>query len=422
MKGRKKIILLLGCMFIFTVSGFSIAGAQLPKIRVIMMSGSECDGMQKVAEAYIKETGNPVVVEGLGRGEYHAILPVHLFSASPGFDIAWIQNTWLAEYAEAGVLEPLDEFVQASEGYNIEDIFGVGRYKGKTYAIPTDVSTFFLFYRKDLIKEPPQTWKELLEVAKKFSKSQNPQSPTKYGITGDYITGEVLPQTWWNIMWSMRGEVIDKSGEVVVNKNGALEAGRYFEKLARMELVPPNLTQVGWDDHINHFVNGDAAMIVPGWNAAYTALPVAGGFGKYMKATLIPGVKQEDGSIFRTPYAHSWNFVIPAASRHKKAAWEFFKFATSKQGMIIYAKTGLGNPPRESVLMSPEMAEMRPDFLLMGRTLRDAGWFPPVTYFGKIFDALDVALAEIVNLMKSPKDALDRAARLILEAKKAAEY
>lgn len=396
-------------------------GSEVPEIRVIMMSGSEHEGMKKVAEAYMEKTGNPVVVEGQGRGEYHAVLPTQLFSRSTGFDIAWIQNTWLPEFAEADALLALDDFLHdeslTASDYNIEDIFGVGVYKGKTYAIPTDVSSFFLFYRGDLIQDPPETWDDVYKLAKEFSRATNPDSPTKYGITGDYITGEVLPQTWWNFMWSMGGEVIDKDGNVVVDQGGALEAGRFMYQLAQEKLVPPNLSQIGWTDQEDQFINGDAAMIVPGWNAAYFSIPSKGGtYANQLKATVVPGVRQSDGTIRRTPYAHSWNFIINGASLHPKEAWQFLQFATSKEGMLIYAKTGFGNPPRASVMGDPEIQKERADFPLLLETLQDAGWADPVVYFNKIFEALDIALAEILNLRQTPEEALKEAARKIREA------
>jgi multiple sugar transport system substrate-binding protein len=277
---------------------------------------------------------------------------------------------------------------------------------------------FFLIYRKDLIKDPPQTWEELFELAKRFRKATNPDSPTPYAITGDYITGETLPQTWWNIMWSMGGQVIDANGNVVVDEDAAVKSAQYLYRLAQEKLVPPNLTQVGWTDHEDQFINGDAAIIVPGWNAAVSTIPAKGGkYADQLASTLIPGTKQPDGSILRTPYAHSWNFVINGASKNPEAAWQFMQYATSKEGMTIYAKTGLGNPPRESVMGGPEIQKERPDFAIMLESLTFAHWADPVVYFNKIFEALDIALSEIINMRQTPEQALEEAARKIREAK-----
>jgi len=390
-----------------------------PKVKVIMMSGPELEGIKKLAELYEKKTGNTVEVEGLGFGEYHSVLPIKLFAGDKSFDICWIQNTWVPEYGSAGTLEPLNEYIAATPGYEFLDYTPIartaGEFEGKIYALATDAHPMLLFYREDLISKPPETWDELFEVAKQFSQTTNPDSPTKYAITGDYVTGEVLPQTWLNIGWSMGGDIIDKSGRVVINNEGAIEAGRYFEKLAKIGAVPPNLTQVGWDEMTRQYLDGRAAMIVPGWNAVYGSLK---GKGKPLGMALIPGTRQVDGSILRTPYCHTWNLAINASSAHKKAAWQFLKFATSKEGLAYYAKVCVGPaaPPRSSVMSDLEVLSVRPDYPLLLETYKFARYFPKVVRYGKVFEAMDKALAEILNLRKSPEDALNVAAEEIKAA------
>ncbi len=313
-----KIILFVIAILLCTSS--ILFSQEKPAIKVVMMTGPDQEGWSQVAEIYTKETGYPVIVEGQGRGEYHASLPTQLFSRSKAFDIVWILDTWIPEFAEAGVLMPLDEYTQDPE-YDASDLLPVGVYKGIRYAVPVDYSHFYIYYRNDLIQEAPQTWDELYETANKFSKAINPDSPTKYGITGDYITGEVLPQTWFNILWSFGGDVIDENGNVIVNNEKAIMAAKIWEKWAKEGILPPNITQLGWNDHVDQFVNGDAAIIVPGWNAGYYDIPRhSGPYANSWTAALLPGYKLEDGSINRTIYVQSWSFAVNAASEHKEEA------------------------------------------------------------------------------------------------------
>jgi len=392
-----------------------------PTIKVVMMTGPDQEGWSQVAEIYTKETGYPVIVEGQGRGEYHASLPTQLFSRSKAFDIVWILDTWIPEFAEAGVLMPLDEYTQDPE-YDASDLLPVGVYKGIRYAVPVDYSHFYIYYRNDLIQEAPQTWDELYETAKKFSKAINPDSPTKYGITGDYITGEVLPQTWFNILWSVGGDVIDENGNVIVNNEKAIMAAKIWEKWAKEGILPPNITQLGWNDHVDQFVNGDSAIIVPGWNAGYYDIPRhSGPYANSWTAALLPGYKLEDGSINRTIYVQSWSFAVNAASKHKEEAAKFLKWATSKRGLTLFAETGLGMPSRQSVLKNPDLQEKRPDFQLALNSFQYVRYAPQVTFFSSIFSALDVALMDILNGKASAEDALNNAAKKISEAQEKAK-
>ncbi len=50
------------------------------------------------------------------------------------------------------------------------------------YMFPTDISSESLVYRTDLFDKKPETWDELVEMAKKFTRSINPDSPTEYGF------------------------------------------------------------------------------------------------------------------------------------------------------------------------------------------------------------------------------------------------
>src|SRR5690606_34014905 len=102
-----------------------------------------------------------------------------------------------------------------------------------------DISTLFLYYRTDLISEPPNTWDEVLELARQFSQAQNPDSPTPYGLAFDGVVGETLPETFYNFMWAFGGEIVDEEGNPAVDGPGAVAAGEYWKTLAEEELVPP---------------------------------------------------------------------------------------------------------------------------------------------------------------------------------------
>ncbi len=386
-------------------------------VKVIMMTGQDEEGWRILAGQFKQQTGQEVVVEGQGRGEYHSALPTQLFAKANSFDIMHVIDTWVPEFAEAGVLEPLDRWVNAVPDYDPGDLLPVGVYKGARYAIPVDYSHFYLYYRSDLITQPPQTWDEAYEVATKFSQSANPSSPTKYGITGDYITGEVLPQTWLNVLWPMGGDIIDKDGKVIVNNEQGVAAATMWSKWAKEGLVPPNLSQIGWNDQIDQFANGQAAMILPGWNAAYIFLPDAkGAYSDKWKAALVPGVKQADGSIKRNIYVQSWSFAMNAASPCKEEAAKFLMWGTSKAGLKAFGATGKGMPSRKSVLSDPVLLKQRPDFALAAETFPYVQYAPQITYWSKVFQALDVALADVLNLSAEPKAALDEAAKRIEQA------
>src|SRR5690606_41603606 len=56
-------------------------------------------------------------------------------------------------------------------------------YKGKVYGIPRAFSSQTLIYRSDLIEDPPETWDELVETAKRVQEEN--EGMYGFGISGE---------------------------------------------------------------------------------------------------------------------------------------------------------------------------------------------------------------------------------------------
>jgi len=84
-------------------------------------------------------------------------------------DVAQLGNTWIAELAALGALEPLDERIAAMPELRREDFFAgvwdTNVVDGVTWGLPWYVDTRLLFYRSDLVAGagvpwPPRSWDE----------------------------------------------------------------------------------------------------------------------------------------------------------------------------------------------------------------------------------------------------------------------
>lgn len=398
----------------------------LPLVKVVIMSGPEADGMKKVAEAYTELTGNPVEIVEQGRDTYLTLIPTQLLSGTDAFDLAFIQSTMVGELAQAGAILPLTPYLDAlteeeAQDVDLDDVLVPAMYAGEVYGLPTDISTLFLFYRSDLIPEPPDTWEETLELARQFSQSQNSASPTPYGIAFDGVPGESLPETFYNVMWSFGGEIVDANGEVAVDNEGAIAAGNFWRTLAQEELVPPEILSWGFGEVLAAIESGEVAMAVPAWNAAYPMiLNGSSEFKDVIKVATVPGVEQADGSILATPYTHSYFFALNSAGKNLDAAFKFLSWATGKEGGLIYAKAG-GAPSRKSIFTSAELADVRPEFPLMLASLEIAKMGPPICFWPEHIDAMNTALASILDLSATPEEALSTAAESMRQAQAACE-
>ena len=109
-------------------------------------------------------------------------------SKSPEFDFFHLDSNMIPSLASAGLLEPLDEYMEKAN-FKINAVGNFGKfqtYKGKTYGMITDGNVHVQFMRKDLSENPdekkkfadkygrelawPQTWEESLDQMKFFTR------------------------------------------------------------------------------------------------------------------------------------------------------------------------------------------------------------------------------------------------------------
>ena len=97
-----------------------------------------------------------------------------LVSGSPP-DLIEAQHGWVAPYAQAGLLLPLDDVLEDKEDY-VPAALDYDTWDGKLWGIPYRIETHGVIYNKGTFKaagldpeKPPQTWTELVDAAKKLT-------------------------------------------------------------------------------------------------------------------------------------------------------------------------------------------------------------------------------------------------------------
>jgi multiple sugar transport system substrate-binding protein len=117
-------------------------------------------------------------------------------------------------------LQPLDHLVPKEE---VDDFVEFARKEmtqpdGKIRAFWFFTDCRVLYYRKDLIPNPPRTWEELIQIASDFSKR---------GITG-YIypggRGEPVVMEHLPMFWAQGGELVDGTGRPIFAEGANREA------------------------------------------------------------------------------------------------------------------------------------------------------------------------------------------------------
>ena len=99
-------------------------------------------------------------------------------------DLINMDTIWTPEFAEAGWLR---ELKGAEKADALDDVLegpaDSVEWEGKTYGVPLNTNAQLLWYRKDLVKTPPETWDEMIAMAKKLPKAPEGSSRSRATAT-----------------------------------------------------------------------------------------------------------------------------------------------------------------------------------------------------------------------------------------------
>lgn len=344
------------------------------KLQMQVRAGAESNGTKKLVnywnENYADLTGIKVSQIETARSGYYTKINNVLFAQDPKPDIVLTYNIFSPLHAETGTAVDLTEWYNDPKfyPYDMDDIFPVTKdlmtYKGKIYGVPTDTNTFYLYYRKDLMEEPPVTWGQLLQTARRWTKKYNSDSPTDYGLAfyGKRVQSTTL--FWYQIFKSMGGNFFTEEMEPEFSSQAGIDALNWVQKTVEEEVVPPDISTYGYPEILGALQTGKVAMAIQWGAAAGTLFSEEASPKIYDKIamTYVPGHIEENGKLVRQHNAHNLQMEINAASKHKKAAFKFLAWAFgSSEGLEIYAGDGW-NPPHFQIAEQEKFKNLNPRY------------------------------------------------------------
>jgi len=176
-----------------------------------------------------------------------------LAAKDSSIDIMGMDVIWTSEFAAAKWIKPWPErFAAQIRKGTLAGPLRTATYLGRLYAAPANSNTQLLWYRKDLVPHPPQTWDALIDMASKLKKAG------RIEIQGAQYEGVVV---WFNsLVQSAGGQII--SGNHVALGPAAQKAADIMYKLAHSRAVDPSLASEHEDQNRLAFESGQAAFQV----------------------------------------------------------------------------------------------------------------------------------------------------------------
>jgi multiple sugar transport system substrate-binding protein len=314
----------------------------------------ELQAYRDVIAAYERQEPDVHVtlIEASDRDDLLARLSTGFAGGKPP-DLFLINYRFYGQFASKGVLEPLEERVENSELFELDDFYPTAveafRWNGELTCMPQNVSSAVIYYNKDLfakygVEEPAGTWTwdDMVAAATKLTK--NLDGKGRYEIHGLGVEPAIIRLA--PFVWSNGGEIVDDPDaptRLMLDTPEAQEALQKFFDLRQTHGVLPTEAEVESEDLETRFSNGRLGMLMQSRRETPSFRTIT---AFDWDVAPLPILKEPAGIL------HSDAYCMTEASKNKEAAWGFVEFALGAEGQRIAAKTGRTVPSLKEVAES----------------------------------------------------------------------
>ena len=343
-------------------------------------------------------------------------------AAKRPIDLISLDQIWLGEFAQKGLLTDLTNFTKIWGRQNdwYQENWDGGIYGGRVYGIWAWTDIRGIWYWKDLLSKAGvdpnslKTWDGYIASAKKLNTVLRPE-----GIEGVHLTGAShSPDLWYPYLWMLGGEILKM-------KSGHPTKGSYWfpafnstEGVKAMNFIKQQV-DAGIKPQKNHFFGSEflnrkfAVMIEGSW------LPVP-----FLQSQPEKNFEDRIGFIpaLPVPYKNNqtstlmggWALSIPKTSIHKDLAWKLIELILTPKLLNPFLLQGGYLPTQISMgtsdLLNSTITSSHPYYRQLESMIPFAGTRPSIPEYPQIADNIRQAIYEVQFENKDPKQALDMAA------------
>jgi multiple sugar transport system substrate-binding protein len=237
---------------------------------------------------------------------------------------------WTAEFANQKWLQDMSEYMEGRKAEFIPSTLESVTYDGKIWGAPRVTDSGFLYYRTDVVKEVPETWQEVYELAKK----SDPKGIVYQGASYEGLTVNFL-----ELAFAAGGKVLSDDGKKSeINSPENLKALEFMVNGIKEGAAPKAVTTYMEEPARQAFEAGKASFERQ-WPYAYAlGLKAPKIKGKFKVA---PYPAFEGGGKAGILGGH--NMVVSTFSKNPGGILKFIDFATSAEVMktnaVKYSKS-----------------------------------------------------------------------------------
>jgi multiple sugar transport system substrate-binding protein len=390
-----------------------------------LLIGSHMEPFPTLVEQYNDEHGVEANTEEITTPDLQTVLTGAFIARDSPWDAVFLTADLVANIAEQGWLEEMDDFIQqvrdSGEGEFLEGGLAAAEHNGHWWAVPWTLGAPILHWNRNLFEEfgldpdaprawheTQNSWDEFVEYAQEMTGELNGRQI--YGITSAWAEDAVL-RDWGAVLQMLGGRWFDDDGQPAFNDEAGVEATeKLYDLLHTYECIDPAVRTYTWVfDASPGYLDGSRAMFLT-W-------PFIGGVANfegdseiqgYSEAAPYPAIETSastDGSEF---------FGIPVYAQNQDEAWRFLEKMMSRDGQRTIAETGWA-PVYSDLMEEDDLLEDYPFYTAIKQSYEypvEFGFSPDRSIWA---DLLANEIHEALAGNKSPQEALDDAAQRIIE-------
>ncbi|MEA4909261.1 MAG: extracellular solute-binding protein [Chloroflexi bacterium] len=284
-----------------------------------------------------------VEVSDSGYGEFDTFVTT-TYAGGGTFDALYGSDHWLAKWAEAGWILPLEDYYPEVLDYtsDISDFsLSALTYNGKIYGLPYYSDVMYFVYNQKMLDDagiaaPPTTWAEVTQQSQTLMEKGITQTPFLVGLKA----GSWFDEAFFALTYSEGAQYFDEE----FNPTFETSSGPVYDMIEWMaaslndtKIMPQKVLEMQAVDVQEAFKNGDAAFaIVPGYMMLEFNTPGISKIAGHAKISMMPGATHETDGFTRL-YLLGNGAVDDEVTRD--AAWaliENFGGKTTMDGVADY--------------------------------------------------------------------------------------
>ena len=303
----------------------------------------------------------------------HDDLVQHFQAKDPNYDVSSVDVVWTPEFAAKGWLQPLKDSFTLDTSKLLPATVKTATYNNTLYAAPVTSDGGMLYYRKDLVPNPPKTWDEMIAMCP-IAKKNNMDC-----YAGQFQKYEGLTVNAAEAINGAGGVITDAEGKPNVNTPEAKAGLDFLANGIKQGYIAKEALTYKEEESRRAFQEGKL-IFLRNWPYVYAKASANDGSsqvaGKFAVAPL-PGL---NGPGVSSLGGHA--LAISTYAKNKKTAVDFINYWTSKEVNTTQVQKASLAPVWTSIYDDPTLQKQLPYLATLKASILGAQARPKVVRYG----------------------------------------